>query len=375
MDSRGGSVVRVVQMTSVHPAWDNRIFHKECKSLAGAGYSVTLVAPHSRDEYIDEVSIRAVPPPKGRLERLFSTLWKVYRVSSKADAAIYHFHDPELILIGLLLRAKGKVVFYDVHEDVPKQIMSKHWIAPPLRRSVALLVRLMERLTAELLNGVVTATPSIGRKFPVNKTVTVQNYPRLDEVPVPTTRLRDREPIVAYVGHLEVARGTKEIVLAIDLLPASLGAVLELGGKFARPDFEMEVRRLAGWKKVVFKGFQSREGVADMLSRARIGLATLHPVPNYVESLPTKIFEYMAAGIPVVCSDFGVPREIIRRNQCGLLVDPLDPQSIAQAIEWLLTHPEESEEMGRLGRRAVEETYDWSHESAKLLDMYARALA
>ena len=117
-------------------------------------------------------------------------------------------------------------------------------------------------------------------------------------------------------------------------------------------------------------GFLDRVRLREVLSRSVAGLVTLHPVINYIDALPVKMFEYMSAGIPVIASDFPLWREIITLNDCGLLVDPLNPVAIAEAIDYFINHPEDAERMGMNGRRAVEKLYNWTHEGQKLLAFY-----
>ena len=113
-----------------------------------------------------------------------------------------------------------------------------------------------------------------------------------------------------------------------------------------------------------------RAGVQQVLGQARVGLVTLHPIINYLDALPIKLFEYMAAGIPVVASDFPLWRQIVQDADCGLCVDPLDPAAIAQAIRELLADEARAQVLGMNGRRAVEQHYQWSVEAAKLLTLY-----
>ena len=117
------------------------------------------------------------------------------------------------------------------------------------------------------------------------------------------------------------------------------------------------------------------EKVSELLAQARVGVATLHPDPNYLGSLPTKLFEYMAAGLPVVASNFPLWKEIVEGNKCGLTVNPLDPEEIAHAIEYLINHPDEARRMGENGRQAVLEKYNWETEGKKLLALYEKLLA
>ena len=125
-----------------------------------------------------------------------------------------------------------------------------------------------------------------------------------------------------------------------------------------------------GWEKTDHLGWLDRSGVEQVLQESVAGLVTLHPVINYVDALPVKMFEYMAAGVPVIASDFALWRQIIEGNQCGLCVDPLDPQAIAAAIDYLIANPTEAKQMGLNGQRSVRERFNWSIEEQKLLKLY-----
>lgn len=367
---------RAVHLTTVHPPFDTRIFHKECKTLAKAGYEVVLIAPHDRDETIKDVKIRAVPKPKGRRERMTRTAWRVYCVALQEKADLYHFHDPELIPIGLLLRARGKRVIYDVHEDAPRQLLSKFWLPRWSRKVLAWITEAVEDLSARAFDGLVAATPTIAQRFPDQKTVTVQNFPTLDEL-MPSQTLdtaQEHPPLIVYVGGISTTRGIKEMVQAMSLLPESQHVRLILAGLFQPPELEAELRQMPGWERVQFLGWQDHQRVAQLLSKAQIGLVILHPIINYLDSYPVKLFEYMAAGLPVIASNFPLWKEIVEGNECGLTVDPLNPKEIAKTIEYLLDNPDERRKMGENGRRAVLEKYNWDNESKKLLALYERVL-
>ena len=130
-----------------------------------------------------------------------------------------------------------------------------------------------------------------------------------------------------------------------------------------------------GWQNVNEYGFLDRLGVRNILARSAAGVVTFYPLPNHVDAQPNKMFEYMSAGIPVIASHFPLWREIIEDNQCGLLVDPLNPEAIANAIDYLINNPQEARSMGQNGRRAVEEKYNWTIEQQKLLEFYQRILS
>lgn len=366
---------KVCHLTSVHPPFDTRIFYKECRTLAQAGYEVVLVVPHDKNDVVDGVRIRAVPKPKNRRERMTKTVWQVYKAAVAENADIYHFHDPELIPVGIMLKLKGKKVIYDVHEDVPKQILTKYWIPSFLRRTASASASLFEKIGSKFFDGIVAATPTIADKFPLDKTAAVQNFPMLNELVTPdATPYLNRPNNIVYVGGITALRGIREMVQAVELLPETLEARLCLAGAFSPAELYDEICAMPGWGRVEFLGWQSREQVAALLGRVRAGLVLFHPAPNHCDAQPNKLFEYMSAGVPVIASDFPLWRKIVEGAGCGLVADPLDPHAIASAIEWLLTHPDEAEAMGKRGQGAVRKLYNWDHEAKALINFYERLL-
>ncbi len=367
---------RVVHLTSVHKQNDIRIFIKECCSLAKNGYKVVLIAPSTEGEKtIEGVRIRSIPIPKNRFERMTKSFLRICREARKEDADIYHFHDPELILLGIFLRMTGKKVLYDVHEDYPRQIMDKGWIPRWLRKPLSLISRIVEFIAAHLLNGIVAATPVIAQKFPTDKTVLVQNFPILGELVIDNqTSFPKRKPYVIYVGGLTIIRGIKEMIEAVGILPEAKSVRLVLGGNFDSKDVEEQVRMLPGWDRVNYKGWLSRNDYRTLINQCLAGLVLFHPAGNHIKSQPNKLFEYMSVGIPVIASNFPLWREFVEKNKCGLLVDPLNPNEIADGIRWILDHPEEAELMGKRGQEAVFSVYNWSVEEKKLLQFYGEML-
>lgn len=365
---------RVCHVSTVHGGADVRIFHKECKSLATAGYETYFVVKADGDTVIDGVRILALPRPRSRFERFTRLIWLAYSRALASGADLYHIHDPELIPLGIMFKLRRKKVIWDAHEDVPKQILSKQWIPGFLRRPVALAVGLLERQAAKVFDGVVAATPSIARRFPLDKTVVVQNFPRLQElVRVCDRPYRDRPNRIIYIGGISRARGIMELLDAMVIANEQLPVRLDLAGVFDSTELYDVAREHPGWKYVDYHGWLERDRVMQLLCRARVGVVTLHNTPNHFESYPIKMFEYMAAGLSVVASDFPLWKKIGR--EAGLFVDPQDPQAIARAIEWLLAHPQEAEAMGRRGQEAVRERYNWDREKEKLLALYEELLS
>ncbi len=360
-------------LTTAHAARDVRIYEKEAISLAEAGYDVTIVVPHDRDEKLGAIQVRGVARPNGRMQRMTETVWQVYRKGVAVGADVYHFHDPELIPVGALLKASGKRVVYDVHEDVPRDILVKDWIAMPLRKVAATGAEAAHYFSSMVFDGIVAATPTIAARFPGHRTVTVQNFPRVTAVERTDSRPYAGRPNRAiHLGLVDRYRGARQMVQAISVLPGLLRPQLLLAGRFDPPELERELKAISGPERLEVRGWVSRESVNDLLQEAKVGLALAQPWQAYAESQPNKLFEYMAAGLPVVASDFPVWREIVATANCGLLVDPSDARAIADAMLWIFEHPDEAEEMGQRGVAEVRSRYNWKNEEAGFLDLYAR---
>jgi len=372
-----GQQPKIVHLTSVHTAFDVRVFHKECKSLARSGKHVVLVVPHPRDEVVDSVEVKGIRISGGRLVRMTRTAWSLYREALRQNGDVYHFHDPELIPLGLLLAARGKTVVYDLHEDAPADILHKDYIPRPLRQPLTWSVRKLENAACRRFSGLIAATPTIAKRFhSINpNTVVVHNFPMLDEI-ASTVDLpwNERPPAIAYIGSISERRGIREILQALALLPSASPTQMMLAGPFSPEELRTELMRLPGWARVKYLRVLDRPSVAELLSRVRLGLLVLQPEPNFLNAMPIKLFEYMAAGIPVIASDFPLWRQIIGEAGCGLLVDPRDPQAIARAMEYLLSHDAEAEAMGRRGRQAARELYNWNSEERVLLKFYSELL-
>jgi glycosyltransferase involved in cell wall biosynthesis len=299
-------------------------------------------------------------------------VWDVLRAALAQRAAIYHFHDAELLVVGFVLRLTGAAVVYDVHEDVPRQILAKAWIPAPFRRVVSAIAEGVEWMFARSMSAIVAATPEIGARFRHPRKVVVQNFVIPEELSVsrPTT-YASRPPHFAYVGGLTRIRGVFEIVDAVSRVPETMGARVVLAGPLSDEGVLDELRVQRGWTRVDYHGWQMRDQIAMHLDRARAGLLLLHPVRNYLDSpYAGKAFEYMAAGLPLIMSDFPLWREVFEPLGCAVFVNPLDPTAIANAMTWVLENPEEAERMGARGKAAAATRFSWHGEAGKLVRLY-----
>lgn len=366
-------MIKVCHLTSVHPRFDTRIFIKECCSLAVNGYDVTLlVADGLGDDERNKVEIRDLGKPQSRFHRILFWRNKFYKVAMSLNADIYHFHDPELLPLGKKLMCKGKKVVYDVHEDVPRQILTKPYIPKLLRNIISVTFENYENKISPKFSGIVASTPLIRDRFTkFNNNVTeVQNFPLLSEFDHGLFKEEiNKRDAVCYMGGISKVRG---IFTMIDAMNYTNGLELLLAGKFESEELRNRAVSLIGWDKVHELGFLGRNQVAEVLAQSIAGLVVLEPTLNYLDSIPVKMFEYMAAGIPVIASDFPYWRKLIEKEDCALFVDPTDPQAIGKAITELVMDKQKSFEMGENGRNAVAKKFNWDMEEAKLLSIYDR---
>jgi glycosyltransferase involved in cell wall biosynthesis len=368
---------RIVHLTSAHPVLDVRIFHKECRSLARAGYEVMQVGNYELNGIVDGVRLRGLGSRKSRFQRFTSRLFVICREAFRVDGDLYHIHDPDLLIVGLVLRAAGRRVVYDIHEDLPTKILLKMYLPKLIRKPLQWIVGRMEDAAAGFMSGLITATPALKDRFIAahHNIVTVNNFPILEEFTRPANvDWKSRHRTVTYFGGISEARGIGEMLTAMDLLPRTLDVKLELAGWFYVKALLSNLVTTPQWRHVTWHGELDRGGLTFLLSRVSAGLVILHPEKSFITSQPTKLFEYMAAGIPVIASDFPLWRSIIQEAGCGILVDPLDTQAIAAAIEYLVSNPREAEAMGQRGRRAAEKQFNWANEEQTLLSFYSSLL-
>ncbi|MDD5405353.1 MAG: glycosyltransferase [Sulfurovaceae bacterium] len=363
--------INITHLTSVHARYDTRIFVKECSSLVkNENYQVSLiVADGNGDEVKNEVHIFDVGAKTGgRISRMTNTVKKVFEKAVELDSDIYHMHDPELIPVGLKLKKIGKKVIFDAHEDTPKQLRNAPYLNTFFRTTLSGAYGIFERFTLAKFDYIITATPYIREKFlSINKnSIDINNFPILEELGN-NTPWNEKKDEICYVGGIAKIRGIKELIRAMESVK---NVRLNLAGKFIEKDVENEVKKYAGWSKVNEFGFVGRKEIADILSRSKAGIVTLHPIINYQDALPVKMFEYMAAGIPVIASNIPLWQEIIEGTNCGICVDPMKPSQIADAINFIMTHQDVAQKMGANGKKAVFKKYNWGIEEAKFLRVY-----
>lgn len=365
----------IVHFSSVHQVTDVRVFLKECRSLAKAGYRVTLVARGTESGEVDGVRQIAVDhtAPGGRLGRMILGTTQVVRRAWAEKGDLYHLHDPELIPFGLLMKWNGKKVIYDAHESIRDQLLSKPYLPSWSRKPISKIVGWIEDFAIRRFDSVVTATPHIAEILHTPHTVSVGNFPVSEELSQNSASdLREAGKVV-FIGGFTRIRGAGEMVKAMGIVNQIAPAKLTICGTMPA-SVRSGVEALPEWSFVEDLGWQDRESTQYHRSTAACGLCVFHPEPNHVEALPNKLFEYMGAGLPVVASDFPYWRQFVDETGAGVMVDPLDPQSIADGILEIIRNPERAQQMGEAGAMAVRERFNWDAEAEKLVGAYRAIL-
>lgn len=191
--------------------------------------------------------------------------------------------------------------------------------------------------------------------------------------PPPSTLTK---PVVAYAGHLYAWKGVDVLLEALARLPTVHGLIV--GGHAAEPDLartQSVAQRLGLTDRITFTGLVEPTRVPALLSDA-----TVLVLPNTASAIstrftsPLKLFEYMAAGRPIVASDLPSVREILRDGTTALLVPPGDAAALTAAIDRLLADPDLS---ARLARAAFDEVpaYSWERRAERLEALFTDAIA
>ena len=298
----------------------------------------------------------------GKIRRILFTSKKAYRIAKELDCDVYHLHDPELLPYAVKLKRHGKKVIFDSHEDVPGQLKDKVWIPRLLRKVVAFIYRNFETHVVKKIDAVVTATDHIAKKFKSRAcfVITINNYPKMDDIAFHESPFDQRGSIVCYAGGINENRGEKIMHEAMKGVPGEL----MIAGKHVIEDKD----------NVHYIGLLNRAGVNDLYRQSVVGLCILKPIENYYYSQPIKMYEYMAAGLPFVCSDFPKWRKIAEESQAGLCVNPSNTDMIREAITRLLTDRALAQKMGAKGRRYVVENCSWESEEKKLIELYENTI-
>ncbi|MEN6489861.1 MAG: glycosyltransferase [Smithella sp.] len=356
---------KICILTSVHTPFDVRIFHKEAKSLASAGYEVVLIAQHEKEETIDGVNIINLNRPRNRIQRMTTTVWSLFRKAIAVDAELYHFHDPELIPVGLMLRRLGKEVIFDIHEDTRRQITRKQYIPLLLRSCLSRVYGLCEDFACKRFSALVTPQEKMTLRYrALNAAVTVENF--VDTSLYQRRQLDWSKPVLFHAGALTEDRGLYNM----------MNAARQISGEFL---FYVAGQLSAKTKAstlypLTYLGVLGQEAIVEVYRRANIGIILYDNVGQYSMAGAIKCYEYMASCMPIIMPDFGEWAGFNDTCRCGINVNVRDAKGVAAAVSYLVDNPDKARQMGENGRKWVEKSYSWQSAFEKLLRLYGEVL-
>ncbi|MCB9189681.1 MAG: glycosyltransferase [Flavobacteriales bacterium] len=360
----------ICHVTSVHNWDDIRIFKKQCVSLAKYFDKVHLVAPNGPNGTFNGVNVTCVENKyKGRIKRILYFRKQIINAALKLDADIYQFHDPELLSFVSYFKRKGKIVIYDSHEDVPETILTKKWIpSKMIRKVISSIFDRFEKRIVRNCDGLISVLPEITNKFTCKHTETIYNYPIIQETKKNRAKSVTR---LIYVGGLTRIRGIKDICEALNHLDS--GYELMLVGKWESEEFRNECHQVVKDSgRLLDKGLVDFETCQTYLETADIGLAMLHKVPNYMNSLPIKAYEYAINQLPTLMSD--IPYWEKEFKNFAVFTDPLNHQLIAENIRSIKANYQDHLSNVLSFREKIIAGKNWSIEEQKLVVFYRKII-
>ncbi len=372
---------KVCMVTWGHDPLDDRIYFKEALSLKKAYKQVTVLAVGS-GKICQVEGIKVLVVEGARFSIL--TMWRVWLAARGERAHFYHLHEPQLLFLGLFLKALYRVrIIYDIHEHLPEMIRDFSRRPRAVSALLAAVFSLVELLLVRVADAVFVASDLLVSRYAkiARRVVAIYNYPRINMFagdqapPLALRRKYGSSQIIMYHGQIGSARDIPMLIRTAKLASRKIqGLKLILLGPIFGDSYRAELLRLIRDEQVsdlveLLEPVPHQQ-VPDYIALSQVGLVILPLLSVFRESLPVKLFEYMACGVPVVGSKLPAMASIVEGSFCGLLVDPTDVEDIARAVCYLLQHPQEAQAMGRRGMKAIEQKYNWSQMETRLITQY-----
>lgn len=364
---------RILHLTTAHQADDVRIYERECRSLAACGrYEVYLAAPGTMPRGGGITQIPLAPAPSNRLRRFVAGPRKASALSRTVAADLWHFHDPELLPVALKLALAGESVIWDAHEDYVGQLTgseAKSWVPKFARGAVRAGTRALLSLIDKHAAGIIAATPAIASHYSNHRTAVVGNEARLElfEHCRPTFSSQQ----VLFTGSPGPGHLFLDAVEAIAGLP---NVRLAVAGRDPDPAVWAQAKATLG-NRLTHLGWLDRAGLAGAIGSSALGLATYSDIPVHATNSPNKLFEFAAAGLPVVATPTESNKRYVGDNGTGVVAGGFSSSDLANAINHLLTDGAVWEAASVAGRTWAAREGSWSASEERLLKLYGDVLA
>ena len=360
---------------------------KEARSLAQLGHQITIIAWDRQGEYpaqeqpapgVQVQRVQGVPSEYGigarQLFRLPRFWQAAFPLLENSQPELLHCHDFDTLPAGLWWgRRHGLPVVYDAHEYYAD--LARPRLHGPAGSLLYHAIGAGEHCGARLASAVITVDETLGNIYRRNNrsVVIVGHYPPSEQAQKPSRAFSHPELRLLYVGRLSRDRGLLAYTEILgSLRQRQIPARLCLAGVFTPAEEEKAFWEATGDLRPIidYKGWVTYDHVPDLIRSADLGLALLMPEPRYVAALPVKLFEYMAAGLPVVASQFPQISKVVQDSVCGMVIDPLQPSQAVERIAQWWREPLSARQAGENGRQAILNTYNWEHLAGQVDRLY-----
>jgi glycosyltransferase involved in cell wall biosynthesis len=352
-----------------------RIFQRQCISLSNAGFKVSILTNDGQpEEIMDGVNVYCTKITfKSRLLTLLFAKYQFLKRAIEIDADIYQLHSPELIPLGVALKKIGKIVIYDAHEDLPRHILEKEWLPKFTRGIISKIVEYYMNISLKKLNEIISPHSHVVKELSrLNPNTTlITNFPIINwNYKILLEEYLAREKIICYTGTVYEYSNQDMILKALNDLPQ----ILYKSVGYISQSQLLKLSKIDSFKRVEFGDLIPYSKMKSFYESAIIGLVIYDYKLNLGNRLGSygtnKIFEYMEAGLPFICTDYVLWNEIVTKYNCGICVQPGNLTQIRDAIHFLYANPTLAYQMGQNGRRAVESEYNWGLEEKKYISLF-----
>jgi len=341
-----------------------RLFYRHARLVAEAGYETIIVARHKKNEIINGIRILGQPDYSSRIHRFLSG-FKIIRDAWKTRADLYVFYDLELQPWALLFKIAGKRILVDIFEDNPSAMLIKAWIPKPMKGIFSSLVATWEWITAHIWDGIITADPEVMKRFEwksADRRSVIYNFPNLSAFLVKPIKRKVYD--VVYVGGLSIPRGTILLARAVKMLrDRGYKYQVLLIGNYINSETEVELNSFLSQHNMkdqfTITGYLPYKEAMHCLSSAKVGVIPFEKgIKKYESNIPSKMFDYWAAGLPILVTSFKSVELFIKNGENGLLIPAGSVEKLADALHYLLIHPDVAEKMAKTGQKQVFERWN-----------------
>jgi glycosyltransferase involved in cell wall biosynthesis len=368
-------MTKICHVISGYYRTDARVFQRQCKSLHQAGFEVCLLTNDGEpSETIDDIKIiRCSSYWKSRFKVLLFTKRQFLKNAIDINADIYQMHSPELLSLGIALQKTGKKVVYDAHEDLPRHILEKDWIPKIFRRPLYLIIEKYMNSVLAKYDAIVSPHSHVVEylKKINNEVLLVANFPIINKIDeVSKDDYMQRKKIMCYSGTVYNYSNQEAVLNAMKEIPV---ISYEIAG-FIDPNHLKTLETYDVFNRVTFLGRLPWDEMQVFYKKTIMGLVIYDYKLNLGYKLGSygtnKIFEYMEAGLPIICTDYILWKEIVDNYHCGICVEPGNIKQIQEAINFLLNNPDKAFTMGQNGRNAVLQKYNWSTQQDVYVNLF-----